>query len=234
MSVSVYFGLPGCGKTTLAVKHIYQYVKKGLKVYTNIDVKINGVIHVEKSDLGAYDLHDGVMILDEITLWYDNRDFKEFKTKDKVFFLKHRHANLRIELFTQKYNAIDVKIQNITESVYWIKKCKILRWRSYAVHVPYGVYIPDRDDCAHVGEIINGYYKPTRFFARLFAERMNRWKYYKYFDSFERDSLPPLPSGRVITGGFDVAKRRKSSPIPLTTDSGGEPPEEQQNSTSEG
>ena len=58
MSVSIYFGLPGSGKTTLAVKHIYKYVKKGYKVYTNIDVSIPRVIAITEADFGVFDISD--------------------------------------------------------------------------------------------------------------------------------------------------------------------------------
>lgn len=195
--VSIYFGLPGCGKTTLAVKHILEYKKKGLNVYTNIDVAIDGVIRIDKPDIGKYNMHDGKVVIDEASLVYDNRDFKKFDFKDKYFNLMHRHYNIDIEYYTQKYDGLDSKIRNIADSVYWVRKGAIFRGRSKAVKVPYGVYIPEKGDTANVGEIINGYYKPS-FIAKLFGERCKRKKYYKYFDSFCREELPAMPKNRYI------------------------------------
>ena len=55
--VSLYFGLPGAGKTTLAVKHILEARQLGMNVFTNIDVKIDGVFRVDRDDLGRYNIY---------------------------------------------------------------------------------------------------------------------------------------------------------------------------------
>ena len=197
MSVSIYFGLPGSGKTTLAVKHIYKYVKKGYKVYTNIDVSIPRVIAITEADFGVFDISDGIVIFDEATQAFDNRDWKKFSENMRYFFLMHRHYGIkRIELYTQKFDGVDVKIRNLTDHVYWVKKLPFRRNCSKAISVPYGLYIPDKNDVSHVGEIISGYYKPS-LFQRILSEKVNRRRYYKYFDSYVRKDLPTLPGDRV-------------------------------------
>lgn len=206
MSVSIYFGLPGSGKTTLAVKHIIDGKKKGLNVYTNIPVNIDGVYLVGKDDLGEYDIHDGLLIWDEASIDFDNRDFKSFTQKAKVFNLLHRHARLDLRYYTQKYDGVDSKIRSLASKVYWVRKMKFRRNISKAISVPYGVYIPERGDTANVGEIINGYYRPS-WLDRLFAEKVKRKKYYKYFDSWELPDLKPLPENRRINSDVIIKKR---------------------------
>lgn len=197
MSVSIYFGLPGSGKTTFAVKHIYKYVKKGYKVYTNIDVSIPRVIKITEQDFGKFDISDGIVIFDEATQAFDNRDWKSFSNDMRYFFLMHRHYNIKlVELFTQKFDGVDVKIRNLTDHVYWVRKLPFRRNVSKAISVPYGLYIPDKNDVSHVGEIISGYYKPS-IWQRLFSEKCYRPRFYKYFDTYERKYLPPLPDDRV-------------------------------------
>ena len=98
--VSIYFGLPGCGKTTLLVKHIVDYKKKGYNVYTNVKCNVDGVILIDKKDLGTFNIHDGKVLIDEATLVYDSRDFKKFEYKDKYFNLMHRHYKVDIEYYT--------------------------------------------------------------------------------------------------------------------------------------
>lgn len=197
MSVSIYFGLPGSGKTTLAVKHIIKYLKKGIKVYTNIDVSLSRVIHITEADFGVFDISDGVVIFDEATQAFDNRDWKKFSENMRYFFLMHRHYGIKVvELFTQKFDGVDVKIRNLTDHVYWVKKNTFRQGISKALPVPYGLYIPDKDDVSHVGEIISGYYKPN-FFQRLTSEKCVRKKYYRFFDSYVRKDLPALPKDRI-------------------------------------
>lgn len=206
--VSLYFGLPGSGKTTIAVKHIYDAVRKGLNVYTNIPVSIDGVYLISKDDLGKYDIHDGLVVLDEASLVYDSRDYKAFQLKDKEFNLLHRHARVDLEYFTQKYNGIDAKIRDICDAVYWVRKMPFRRSISKAVRVPYGVYIPDRKDTSNIGEILNGYYRPS-FMDRLRSEKCKRKKYYKYFNSWDRPDLPPLPDKKRISSEVKVEKKKK-------------------------
>lgn len=66
--VSLYFGLPGAGKTTVAVKHILEARQRGMNVFTNIDVKIDGVYRVDRDDLGRYNISNGLVVIDEASL----------------------------------------------------------------------------------------------------------------------------------------------------------------------
>lgn len=195
--VSIYFGLPGSGKTTIGVKHIVQARKKGRNVYSNIDCKVDGVYKIERNDFGKYNICNGLVVIDEGSLLFDNRDFKTFNYNLKYFFLMHRHYHVDIEIYTQKYDGLDSKIRNIADAVFWVRKCHFRKNVSKAIRVPYGVYIPEREDTGHVGEIINGYYKPS-FWARVLSEKCKRKKYYGLFNSFEHMELEPMPQERRI------------------------------------
>lgn len=100
MAVSLYFGLPGCGKTTL----VAAFALKGVKskrydnVYCNVRLAMDGVTFVENDQIGSYYLHDGLLLIDEATLFADNRSYKSFSKQLAQFFLLHRHYNLDIVL----------------------------------------------------------------------------------------------------------------------------------------
>ena len=99
-------------------------------------------------------------------------------------------------LFTQQWDGVDRKIRVITDRVYYVYKSPILGfWFTTFYRIPYGIIIPDakKDSSSNkLGEIVQGYCMPP-LLVRLFAKRIYRPLYYKYFDSWERPYLPPLP-----------------------------------------
>lgn len=196
MSVSLYFGLPGCGKTTmlsaLALRGVRS--KRYLHVYSNIHLNIYGVTYIDNECIGKYELRDCLLLIDEATLFADSRDFKQFSKSRMEYFLEHRHRNADIILFTQQWDGVDRKIRVITDRVYYVFKPLFLgRWLTKCWRIPYGILFPDpKRSGDKLGEIIQGYRKPN-IIVRLFAVRLWRPKYYKYFDSWELKPLPDLP-----------------------------------------
>lgn len=198
MSVSLFFGLPGCGKTTLMTKRCIEAVrsKKYENVYCNVRVSVNGVTYIDNDCIGRYDLRNAKILIDEATLFADSRDFKNFGKDRLTYFLEHRHFNVDIELFTQQWDGVDRKIRVITDRVYYVFKGKLFGfWFTSYYRIPYGIIIPDpkRDGSEKLGEIIQGYCKPS-LFQRIFSHKVFRPRYYKYFDSWECPKLPELPT----------------------------------------
>lgn len=196
MAVSLYFGLPGAGKTTLMSYHAKRAAKQRRykNVYSNVRLAIPGVCYVDNDCIGKYNLEDCLLLIDEATLFADNRAYKEF-TKDKLsYFLQHRHYGADINLYTQQWDGVDRKIRVITDRVYYVYKGLFLgKFFTSYYRIPYGILIPSKKDNGEkLGEIVQGYCKPP-LLVRMFAKRLFRPFYYRYFNSFERPYLPPLP-----------------------------------------
>lgn len=196
MAVSLYFGLPGCGKTTmlssLALKGVRD--KRYLYVYSNVHLNIPGVTFIDNECIGKYELRDCLLLIDEATLFADSRDYKQFSKSRMEYFLEHRHRNVDIVLFTQQWDGVDRKIRVITDRVYYVFKPFLFgHWLTKCWKIPYGILFPDpKRSGDKLGEIVQGYSKPN-IFVRLFAVRLWRPLYYKYFDSWELTPLPDLP-----------------------------------------
>lgn len=198
MAVNLYFGLPGAGKTTLMAALALKAINSGryLYVYGNVRMNINGYTYIDNDCIGKYMLQNCLVLIDEATLFADNRAYKEFG-KDKIqYFLEHRHYNCDIYLFTQQWDGVDRKIRVITDRVYYVYKGFLTgKWISTYYRIPYGIIIPDPKKPGageKLGEIIQGYCKPN-FLVRLFAPKLYRPNYYQYFDSWEKKELDPLP-----------------------------------------
>lgn len=202
MAISLYFGLPGCGKTTWLTKLALDAVRKGQyqNVYTNVHLNIPGVTYIDNDVIGRYELKNCLLLIDEATLFADNRAHKEFFKGRMEYFLEHRHRFADIVLFTQQWDGVDRKIRVITDRVYYVYKGFFLgHWFSSCWRVPYGILFPDPKKTGEkLGEIVQGYSKPN-ILIRIFARRIYRPKYYQYFDSWELEELPPLPDKYIIT-----------------------------------
>ena len=198
MAVSRYFGLPGCGKTTVLTMLAIQGVKsqKYKNIYTNVEnLCVHGVTYVPFDLFGDYEFRDCLLLVDEAMVECGDRDYKAFGKKKIRAFVMHRHKYSDIVLFSQEPDGIDKKIRSITDRMYYVKKGLITgKWISTIYKIPYGLVWPsENSNGENLGKIVMGYKKPP-FFASLFAKRIYRPKYYPYFDSWEDIPLDPIPS----------------------------------------
>lgn len=193
MAVIRYFGLPGAGKTTILTYHALNASRSGRyrNIYSNVFLSVHGVTHVPFDVFGTYELRDCLFLVDEAMIVCGDRDHKNFGKEKLKEFMMHRHKDCDIILFSQEADGVDKKIRSITDRMFYVKKGIITgKWFSSIYRIPYDVMFPEGGD--KIGDIIMGYKKPP-FLARVFAKRLFRPKYYKYFDSWESDELPPLP-----------------------------------------
>ena len=70
--LSVYFGVPGCGKSTHAAYIVQKNLKKGIKTYVNYPIS-GGYLFDPLVDLGNFDISNCDLILDEASIVKINR-----------------------------------------------------------------------------------------------------------------------------------------------------------------
>lgn len=222
MAVSLFFGLPGAGKTTIMASLAYKTLKakkpKYEHILSNVDFgckpPFDRVTYINANDLGKYEgFENSLILIDEASLEWDSREYKNFSKEKVQFFLLHRHWNCDIVLFTQQWDAVDRKIRVITDRVYYVYKGMFTGfWISKYYRIPYGIIIPDsnkKQSGEKLGEIVQGYCKPN-VFQRIFCHRVFRPRYYRYFDSWQRPRLRPCP---YVVKDIKPKKEAVSSPL---------------------
>lgn len=174
MSVKMIFGLPGSGKSTVLASIARDFIKRGKKVYSNYYIEGAYTLNVDR--LGIDDYSDCVLLLDEISLVCDSRDWKKFSPELRYFFSNHRHYNCEVWVCSQSYEDCDKRIRNITDELYYCESSSFGFSRLRRVEKTLLV------ENGHVSE----YYT-----ARGLGRFIYRPRYYKYFDSYVRLPLPP-------------------------------------------
>lgn len=113
------FGKKGSGKSTYLVKIAQQHMKKGWIVYTNMEeLFMHGVRHFDIQHLGDFVPEArSVLLLDEVGMIWDNRDYKVFKPCVRDFFKLQRHYHVKVYMASQTFD-IDKKIRDLTDGMY--------------------------------------------------------------------------------------------------------------------
>lgn len=190
--ITCYFGLPGCGKSTLLAKIARQELKriaKGKSKYVRVlsNYYIRGCQKLNFEDIGKVDMSNSLILIDEISLDADSRDFKQFTKPLKQFFILHRHYGVDIIYCTQQYDGVDRKIRELTHNLYYMRKLGPI---TYATTIFRKITITESS------EIMMGYVFPS--LVRILTDIKNtmvfcwRPRYYKYFDSFDAPDLPKV------------------------------------------
>lgn len=164
-------------------------------VYTNFYCK--GAHKINFSDLGRFVIRDSLIILDEITLDADNRNFKTFPETVRDFFILHRHLGNDIIYATQSYELVDKKIRQLTQDLWYLNRSVVpgLRAFSYSKRIYREININE-----HTSELTLGY-RFCNFLERFFVSNFKlccRWRYYKYFDSYDEAHLAHRPHLRSV------------------------------------
>lgn len=201
--ITCYFGVPGVGKSTVLTKIAQNELKrirrgksKYTRVYTNFYCQ--GCCIIDYADLETYVIEDSLILLDELTLDADNRNFKSFKPEIRDFFILHRHLNCDIVYATQSYEMVDLKIRQLTADLWYMTKTVVPFFDRFTQckKIYRNININE-----YTSELTLGY-RFCNFLESLFTSNYKlcyRPKYYKYFDSFDQSVLSDRPHLDTLT-----------------------------------
>ena len=188
--ITMYFGSPGSGKTTLANRllFLHQMHKRYSYYYANFETAL--AKYVPLGGLGHWTLPPGsLLIIDEAGIEYNNR---KFKTMDQTLiqWLKlHRHYEVDVVILSQSWEDVDITLRRLTDHLYHIRK---LGPFTLVRRVYKGVGI---DKQTHQ---IMDFYR-FGFFLGFLVGLDNfsifwRPTYYRYFDTLAAPPLTSLPA----------------------------------------
>lgn len=183
------FGKKGAGKTTYLTMLSIKYTKKGRPVYSTANVPYAKKLRV--FDIGFRRFPAGaVLLIDEVGLIWNNRDFKGFKPEVRKYFKYQRHYKHTVYLFSQAFD-VDKQIRDLTDRMYLFKNP--FGWFSYIRSITRDIVVTEATSQAD--SRIADQLLMSGFFGLFIgtSKILLIPRYAKYFDSFILDDdLEPV------------------------------------------
>ena len=134
--ISGIIGLPSSGKSLVLSYIAYRAIKgKSInfhgfncthfdkqyqRVYTNFPFQ--GAYQLDFDILGYADYNNCLILVDELQMFADSRNFKNFGDNLKFFFSQHRKFKVDFLYATQSPDTVDKRIRSLTDKLYYIDR----------------------------------------------------------------------------------------------------------------
>lgn len=209
------FGKKGSGKSCLLVNEILKHLKRGWVVYSDMPVSISGVRLINPNELDKFKpVENSLVVLDEVGLTWNNRNFKNFSDGLTEYIKLQRHFKVKMIINSQSFD-VDKKIRDCTDSM--ILQTNLFNCISISRPIVRSITLTEPTADAE-----------SRIADRLKFDKIWRWKFYwmpryfKYFDSHSvpfREEIPftecvalsPKQNRREAQKGLSLLRRRMSS-----------------------
>lgn len=174
MSISIVEGRPGTGKSVFLTVMILRYLNAGHEVYSNVDIKLKETdkrfhkFHLIQSLEECTRLRKGKIVLDEVQVYLNSRNWDKLPVKFQLFLQQHRHRGLDILGATQSVKRADVIFRELVQYFYVVSKVFTI---SVFGNV-YGLFIlREYDaDALEVDKVDRYKYRVTRFPQLMVAD----------------------------------------------------------------
>lgn len=233
--LTMVFGKKGAGKTTLLTKLSYKHIKRGWTVYSTENIpgtrfiksEYIGHYYFPDADFKPFNPDDyhGIikllklfrnwifpyrpkilLLVDEVGLIWNSRDFKKFEKEVRQWFKYQRHYCTKVYMFSQAFD-VDKQLRELTDQMYLISNVfRVFSWGKRILKKP--TLKENKEDGS--GTIVDDLRFDSIFFF-MFGSRMltyiPRWT--KMFNSFAVPELPVCKFEEVEWDYNDFAPKRK-------------------------
>lgn len=194
------FGKKGSGKSTLLQKLTYRYLRRGWTVYSTevphtpdqrkyfdfTKVAEKGSLNfLAPEHIFEYQFPEkSCILIDEVSLIWDNRDFKKMDKRIVEWFRYQRHHKCRVYFFSQTFD-IDKKLRDLCDDMYLVdKKFRVFVVASHIVRKPVVVH-PGPESPARIDDdmVVDG--PLLAFFGGKLFAFIPYWA--RKFDSYTTD-----------------------------------------------
>lgn len=185
--LTVLIGKKGAGKTTILTKYAQMYKKKGWKVYSNF--LIPGTYSYDPLELGKLMFDPmSLILIDEIGLVFNNREFKSFRKDTIAFFKLQRHYGAKVIACSQA-DDYDKSLRLLVDEIFLISNW--FNVLAVARKVNRFVTIQHPDSGTGESRIVEDL-QFSPWYTIPFGGAIFTWipKYSKYFNSFDAPALP--------------------------------------------
>lgn len=118
-TLTMLIGKKGSGKSTMLVRYMMRYHKKGYRIYTTMDeCTLPYAIHIDAQLIGQYvGKPKSLLTIDEAGILFDNRKYKSFRDEWRDYFKFQRHYCNVVVMASQAVD-IDLKLRNLIDYLY--------------------------------------------------------------------------------------------------------------------
>lgn len=201
--ISLYFGSPGAGKTSLAARIVYKETtrkkKRYERIYTNFECV--GAYAIDSKDFSTFTpIPHSLVIIDEAGIDFNNRKFKDLKQQIIEFFKLHRHYEVDIVFLSQSWEDCDITIRRLANALIYIRKLgpfTICRRVRKFVFVDKDTHqITEGYEFYGIFDLLKFIIYPYLFQSPFFV--FLRSPYYFMFDSYSKIFRPAVPRGKYF------------------------------------
>ena len=114
------FAKKGQGKSTLLTKMALHHLRRGWEVFST--EPIPGCHLISPEDIGYFEFPPhSLIVIDEIGMIWDNRNFKNFKPEVRDWFKLQRHRKCKVICASQSFD-VDKKIRDLADDMFLLQK----------------------------------------------------------------------------------------------------------------